>query len=87
MSKAYPIQKSRKLPRESSTVSEEVYMAAYEVYCEIWTPQPALIDLEGKNCRGGFCVNELVCFLYVRQFPKSEWRERFRALGPDEVNL
>jgi hypothetical protein len=49
-------------------------MMAYEVYCEVFRPQPALI--EGR-CRGGFGVGELVAFLYARNFPKKEWRTRF----------
>lgn len=70
----FPIQASSN--RKQHTVSEPVYMAAYEVYCHVWSPQPALIDLDGRNCRGGFAVGELVAFLYARQFPKEEWKQR-----------
>jgi hypothetical protein len=49
-------------------------MAAYEVYCEVWAPQKALIT---GDCRGGFSVGELIAFLYARSFPKDEWRQRY----------
>lgn len=51
-----------------------VHMAAYEVYCEVFRPQEALVK---DGCRGGFGVAELIGFLYARKFPKSEWRQRF----------
>ena len=48
---------------------------AYEVYCEVWGPQEALI----KNwCRGGFHLGELVAQLYAASFPREEWRARVR---------
>ena len=51
-------------------------MAAYEVYCHKWSPQPAMIDLDGRGCRGGFGLGELTAFLYARSFPKEEWSAR-----------
>lgn len=57
-------------------VVESVYMAAYEVYAHVHGPQQALIDLEGRGCRGGFSTGELVAFLYARAFPKDEWSKR-----------
>ena len=53
-----------------------VTLAAYEVYALIHGPQAALIDMEGRGCRGGFGAGELIAFLYARSFPKTEWRER-----------
>ena len=50
-----------------------LHLEAYAVYCKKWSPQPALIDLEGRNCRGGFHVNELDEFI-------PGWRDRLRAL-------
>lgn len=50
-------------------------LRAYEVYCHMYGPQPAMVDV-AKGCRGGFCTNELIAFLYARTFPKSEWRQR-----------
>lgn len=71
--KQFPIQRSNLLPREKATVPEAVYMAAYEVYCEVFSPQPALIE---GWCRGGFGLGELTAFLYARSFPRKEWRSR-----------
>lgn len=50
-------------------------MRAYEVYCELHRPQPALVT---GSCRGGFSVGELTGYLYARTFPRSEWRQRFQ---------
>jgi hypothetical protein len=51
-----------------------VTMRAYEVYCELYGEQPAMVT---GGCRGGFGVGEIVAFLYARSFPKAEWRTRF----------
>lgn len=51
-----------------------VTLRAYEVYCEIFRPQPAMIE---GGCRGGFGAGELIAMLYARSFPKSEWSARF----------
>ena len=74
--KLYPIQLERRYDNKPGAVTEPVYMRAYEVYCEVYGPQEALIDLEGRRCRGGFGVGELTAFLYARSFPKAEWRAR-----------
>ena len=73
--KQMPIQNLDKLGRERLTVPEPVYMAAYEVYCHYWRPQEALVT---GGCRGGFAINELVAFLYAKQFPKEQWKEKVR---------
>lgn len=54
-------------------IPDAVHMAAYEVYRELYGPQPALTE---GWCRGGFGVLELIAFLYARPFPRSEWRTR-----------
>lgn len=54
-------------------VPKVVAMLAYEVYCELYGEQQALVT---GGCRGGFGVNELVAFLYARTFPRSQWRAR-----------
>lgn len=46
----------------------ELHLRAYDAYCKKWSPQPALIDLEGRNCRGGFGTGELDMFV-------PHWRE------------
>lgn len=51
-----------------------IHLEAYEVYCKRWSPQPALIDLEGKNCRGGFSTGELDDFI-------PGWRDRVAEFG------
>lgn len=53
-----------------------ITLRAYEVYCHVHSPQPALVDLAGKNCRGGFSVGEIIAFLYAHSFPKNEWEAR-----------
>lgn len=55
----------------------EVTLRAYEVYCHIYGAQPAMVDLAGRGCRGGFGIGELIGFLYAHSFPKEEWRIRF----------
>lgn len=37
----------------------DMHLRAYDAYCKKWGPQEAMIDLEGKNCRGGFAFEEL----------------------------
>jgi hypothetical protein len=71
----HPIQVGSDLSRRDNKprVPKVVSMRAYEVYCEVHRPQPALVTGE---CRGGFSDGELVAFLYARSFPKSEWRGR-----------
>lgn len=60
----------------SGKIPEVVALRAYEVYAKKYGPQEALIDLEGRGCRGGFGVEELIAFLYARSFPKEEWSAR-----------
>lgn len=72
----FPIQTQSFDRSGKGQISETVYMAAYEVYSHVNGPQAAMIDLEGRNCRGGFGVGELVAFLYARSFPKKEWSDR-----------
>lgn len=59
--------------REAGRLPKPVYMAAYEVYSHIHTPQPAMIQ---GGCRGGFSSGEIIAFLYARSFPKDEWSAR-----------
>lgn len=74
--RVFPMQVNTGYNREGGAISEAVYMAAYEVYCHVYSPQEALIDLDGHNCRGGFASSEIIAFLYARSFPKSEWGKR-----------
>ena len=51
-----------------------VTMRAYEAYCSVFSPQPALVE---GWCRGGFSATELIAFLYAHTFPEKEWSARF----------
>lgn len=79
----HPVQ-TRPHHHTGARVPKAVTMAAYEVYCHVWSPQPALIE---GHCRGGFGAGELVAFLYARSFPKAEWRARFEEACKGMVNL
>ena len=72
----FPIQAHHLPSRDQGLVPEPVYMAAYEVYRAIYGEQLAVIDLEGRNCRGGFSTAELVAFLYAATFPREQWRAK-----------
>lgn len=73
----HPVQRSHSPARDQAVVPKVVALRAYEVYCVLYGEQPAMIDLEGRGCRGGFGINELVAFLYARSFSQAEWRKRF----------
>ena len=77
--RTHPVQfgQSRVHPSKPAQIPEVVALRAYEVYCKIFTPQPAMVDLEERGCRGGFSIGEIVAFLYARSFPKEEWETRF----------
>lgn len=70
----HPIQRAFE-PNRISVVPQVMTFRAYEVYCELYGEQPALVT---NGCRGGFSVGELLAFLYARSFPKDEWMKRFR---------
>lgn len=72
----FPIQAHLLPARESGKVPEPVYMLAYAVYKHIYGEQHAVIDLEGRDCRGGFSTGELVAFLYAAAFPHEIWRQK-----------
>jgi hypothetical protein len=60
------------LPRRKQyTVPKNIALAAYEVYCNVYGPQVALVT---GNCRGGFGAMELIVFLYAKTRPESEWK-------------
>lgn len=74
----HPVQNKRESAHrgERTALTSLVTKRAYEVYSAIYGEQPALLDLKGRGCRGGFGVGELIAFLYARSFPKNEWRAR-----------
>jgi hypothetical protein len=52
----------------SAGIPWSMHLRAYDVYCKRYGKQDALINLEGRNCRGGFHVGELDEFV-------PGWRE------------
>lgn len=69
----HPVQTKRGYGHPSGQAPVAVTLRAYEVYCEVYRPQEALVT---GGCRGGFSVGELIAFLYAHSFPKAEWRDR-----------
>ena len=65
----FPVQTTSQVVK----INTKIAMLAYEVYAEVYGPQPALIT---GNYRGGFATSELIVFLYARNFPKQEWKLR-----------
>ena len=51
----HPVQ-TRHGPRKQGRAPKVVTMAAYEVYCHVYSPQEALVT---GGCRGGFAGGEL----------------------------
>ncbi len=43
----------------SAGIPWSMHLRAYDMYCKKYCSQPALIDLEKQNCRGGFGTEEL----------------------------
>ena len=70
--KLMPVQ-SNPRNRAAATLPAVVVLRAYEVYCELYGAQPAMVT---GWCRGGFSSGEIIAYLYARYFPKEEWRAR-----------
>lgn len=68
----HPLQQQE---RGLDSLHESVALMAYEVYRHVYGEQKALIDVE-RGCRGGFGPGEVIAFLYARNFPKDQWRDR-----------
>ena len=58
----------------SAGIPWSMHLRAYDAYCKKWGPQKALIELEGRNCRGGFSVSELDDFI-------PGWREELTEIN------
>lgn len=52
----------------------EMHLRAYAKYCQENGRHEPLIDLEGRNCRGGFHTDELDRFI-------PGWREELKEKG------
>lgn len=64
----------------SAGIPWSMHLRAYDAYCKAYGPQPAMIDLEGRNCRGGFGVVELDRFI-------PGWRDELSALKRLEARV
>lgn len=71
-----PYRRTTDYPHAPAVIPWVVHLHAYEVYRVVYGTQEALLDLEGRNCRGGFGTGELFAFLYAHSFPQAEWRQR-----------
>jgi len=69
-----PKQKTAPVQGYPGGIPWAIHLEAYEVYCKKYGAQDALIDLEGRNCRGGFGVSELDSFI-------PGWRDRVSEFG------
>ena len=76
MVEQHPVQIPTARYRDNGKLPRAVTEQAYKVYCHVHRPQPAMMDLEGRGCRGGFSTGEIIAFLYAATFPKCEWRKR-----------
>lgn len=56
-------EKRAPVQRLSGGIPWDMHLRAYEAYSKRWGQQPALIDLEGRGCRGGFAFEELDDFI------------------------
>ena len=57
-----------------------VHLEAYDAYAARWSRQPALLDLKGRNCRGGFHVDELDMLI-------PGWRDRVTYVAKLESRI
>lgn len=81
MADTHPVQTA---DSRGGRISTDVSLRAYEVYCEVYRPQRALVE---GNCRGGFSTGELIVLLYARSFPKAEWKKRCDEACAGAVNI
>jgi tetratricopeptide (TPR) repeat protein len=58
----------------SAGIPWSMHLRAYDAYCKEYGRQDALIDLEGRNCRGGFGTKELDRFI-------PGWRDELSELA------
>lgn len=57
-----------------------MHLEAYDAYSKKWSPQPALIDLKERGCRGGFSTGELDMFI-------PGWRDRVGEIAELRARL
>ena len=80
----HPVQTHHISRYEGGRLPKTVTMAAYQVYCEVYSPQEAIVT---GSCRGGFSISEIIVFLYARSFPKAEWRDRVEEASRGMKNM
>lgn len=68
----------------SAKLDELVTLRAYEVYCHVYAPQPAMVT---DGCRGGFSTGEIIAFLYAHSFPQDQWKARVNEAMRGMENL
>lgn len=74
----------------SAGIPWSMHLRAYDAYCKKYGQQAALIDLEGRGCRGGFSTGELDMFIPGWREELSERRhliERIARLEAENANL
>jgi hypothetical protein len=71
-------EKRAPVQRLSCRVPWGLHLRAYNAYSKRWGAQPAMIDLDGRDCRGGFSVEEMDEFV-------PGWRRELEEA--DGVNL
>lgn len=64
----------------SAGIPWSMHLRAYDAYCKMFGPQPALIDLAGRNCRGGFGDTELDMFI-------PGWREELSIISQKDAKI
>ena len=69
---------------EQAVAPQVVTMKAYEVYCQVFAPQEAMVT---GGCRGGFAASELIALLYASSFPKDQWSNRVNEAFKGMKNL
>lgn len=71
-----PIKKEKIAPVQGYTpgIPWSLHLEAYDAYRKKYGAQEALIDLEGRGCRGGFGVVELDTFI-------PGWRDKVSEIG------
>ena len=69
----HPVQTHNSKHSIAGMLPKTVTMRAYEVYCEVYSPQKAMVT---GGCRSGFSTSEIIAFLYAYPFPKNEWTAR-----------
>lgn len=80
LSRGVPAERMAPVQGYTPGIPWSMHLEAYDVYCKRYGKQPALIDLEGRNCRGGFGTNELDMFI-------PGWRERLSEFNAMKARI